>query len=197
MDSPASLKKKNWVLTQEAFDLLLASFDADREQAGRKYESIRLRLVKYFEWRGSASPDIEADETINRVARRIGEGQEVQNLNAYFYGVARLIFMESLKAREQEQVLLEENQLAEPPAAGEDPEPERRRACLDGCLRRLPEESRALIMDYYQEEKGMKIECRKRLAARLGIPLNALRIRAHRIRVGLEACVRECLAQHA
>lgn len=195
MDSPVSLKKK-WVLTQEAFDRLLAGLDADREQAGKKYEYIRLKLVKYFEWRGMAFPDVEADETINRVARRIEEGQEIQNLNAYFYGVARLIFIESLKAREREHGVLEGEPVVEPPAM-DDSEAEERRACLDHCLRRLPEESRDLIIDYYQEEKVRKIEHRKGLASRLGIPLNALRIRAHRIRVGLEACVRECLAQQA
>lgn len=196
MDSPVSLKK-SWVLTQEAFDRLLASLDDDREQAGKKYERIRVKLVKYFEWRGAVFPDAEADETINRVARRIEEGQEVQNLNAYFYGVARLIFIESLKAREREQVIIEHEPVVVLPAIEDHSEAEARRACLSRCLQRLPDESRDLIIDYYREEKGKKIENRKGLASRLGIPLNALRIRAHRIRASLEACVRECLAQHA
>ena len=196
MDSPASLKK-NWVLTQEAFDLLLATLDADREEAGRKYERVRLKLVKYFEWRGAASPDREADETINRVARRVEEGEDIYNLNAYFYGVARMVFAESLKAREREREALEHAPAVAPPAENDESDEAERRACLDRCLRHLSDESRALIIEYYQEEKGRKIEHRKRLASRLGIPLNALRIRAHRIRLGLEACVRECLGQQA
>ena len=69
--------------------------------------------------------------------------------------------------------------------------------CLSRCLQALSEESRALIIEYYDDERGKKIERRRRLAARLGIPLNALRIRAHRIRIGLEACVRECVGRRA
>ena len=189
--------KKDWVLTQEAFDRLLGSLDADREEAAQKYERIRFKLVKYFEWRRTAFPDAQADETINRVARRIEEGVEVNNLNAYFYGVARMIFTESLKAWEQEQEAFGQPSAVELPPSLDDADATERRACLDRCLQRLPEESRNLIIEYYQDEKGKKIQRRKSLASRLGIPLNALRIRAHRIRAGLEACVRQCLAEHA
>ena len=196
MDSPVSFKKQ-WVLTQQAFDGLLASFDADRERAGQKYESLRLKLIKYFEWRGAAFPDSNADETINRVARKIEAGEQIHNLDAYFYGVARLIFIESLKAQEREQQARASMPVIEMPLEEADLDSGERRTCLDDCLQHLPEESRALIIEYYQEEKGKKIERRKSLAARLGIPLNALRIRACRIRAGLETCVHECMERHS
>ncbi len=194
MDTPVSLKKE-WVLTQQAFDHLLDMLDADREQAGQKYERIRHKLVKYFEWHGAELPDKEADETINRVARKIVEGAEIQNLNAYFYGVARLVFAESLKAREKQQEAFRHLPTIELPV-DEDLDAAQRQACFDRCLRRLPEENRSLIIEYYQDEKGDKIKRRKYLAARRGIPLNALRIRAHRIRVGMESCVSQCLGQN-
>jgi len=196
VDSPVSVKKK-WVLTQEALDSLLAHLDADREEAGQKYECIRLKLVKYFEWRGAAYPDVEVDETINRVAHKIESGENIHNLNAYFYGVARRIFAESLRAQEKEQEALKQTFEVEPFVEDEDPDLVERRACFDRCLLCLNEESRSLIVEYYQDEKGRKIERRKTLAVQLGIPLNALRIRAHRIRTGLEACVHECLGQQA
>ena len=195
MDSPVSVKKK-WVLTQEALDSLLASLDADREQAGRKYEQIRLKLVKYFEWRRVAFPDGEADETINRVARKIHEGAIIHNLNAYFYGVARLVFAESLKELKREQEALRQTSPGALAVEDEAPDSADWQACFERCLQHLPEESRSLIIEYYQDEKSRKIERRKALAERLSIPLNALRIRAHRIRAGLEACVRACLEQH-
>ena len=195
VESPTSLKKE-WVLTREAFDRLLAMFDADREQAGRMYECIRCKLVKYFQWRGAGAPDREADETINRVARRIEEGESISNLNAYFYGVARLVLAESLRAREREREALQHVPVVEPPPTDDDSDADGRRACFDRCLRHLSDESRDLIIEYYNDEKSGKIERRKHLAARLGIQLNALRIRAHRIRINLEACVRECLVMH-
>ncbi|MEN3332706.1 MAG: hypothetical protein V7641_2071 [Blastocatellia bacterium] len=63
---------------------------------------------------------------------------------------------------------------------------ERRLNWLAGCLSQLPAESRALILDYYQGERGERIRHRKQMAERLGIPQNALRIRVHRIRERLE-----------
>src|SRR5437763_189010 len=65
--------------------------------------------------------------------------------------------------------------------------------CLDGCLEKLPAETRMLIMEYYQLRKQAKIDRRKALAEELGIPVNALRIRAHRVRAQLEECVMGCL----
>lgn len=189
--------KQEWVMTQGALDLLLASLDPDREQAGQKYVRLRLKLVKYFEWRGLDFPDREADETINRVARRIEEGQAVHSLNAYCYGVARLVYFEWVKARRKEQEALDCAPSVEAPETEAVLDAELRRTCLDRCLQALTEENRNLIIGYYDDEKGRKIERRKRLAARLGIPINALRIRAHRIRMSLEACVRECVGQHA
>jgi len=196
VDSPVSTKQE-WVMTQEVFDRLLTCLDADREQAGQRYVRLRAKIVKYFEWRGAAFPDKEADETINRVARRIGEGQEIHNLNSYLYGVARLVFAESLRKQQKEQEAHGHASAlgALDMYAGLDAE--ERRACLDRCLQALSAESRELILGYYEDEAGRKIEARKRLAARLGIQLNALRIRAHRIRIGLEACVRECVGQAA
>lgn len=193
VDSPQSLKKE-WVLTQEAFDRLLLHLDADREQAGDKYERLRLKLLKYFEWRGAADPDRLADETLNRVARRINDGEQISNLNAYCYGVARLVFSESLKTLERTREALEHAPPPpSPPPPEEDLEVAARLTCLSDCLGRIPEENRELIIEYYQDERGRKIERRRKLADRLGIPLNALRIRAYRIRVGLESCVRHCV----
>jgi DNA-directed RNA polymerase specialized sigma24 family protein len=192
VDPPASLKKE-WILTKEAFDRFLGMLDIDREQAGQKYETVRLRLVKYFQWNGAIEPDREADETLNRVARKIEEGANVYNLNAYIHGVAKLVKAEWLKNPIRRQLEIEEAYgLAA--KVEEDIDMSERRVCLDQCLEHLSEESREIIITYYENEKGKRIKCRKQLAARLGITSNALRINAHRIRIGLEACVRNCLA---
>jgi DNA-directed RNA polymerase specialized sigma24 family protein len=60
------------------------------------------------------------------------------------------------------------------------------------CLRELPSDSRRLITEYYRDEKRQKIDNRLSLANRLGIPLNALRSRAQRVRDKLERCVIRC-----
>lgn len=195
-------RKKSWVLTQEALDKLLACLDADRDQAARKYENIRRKLIKHFECRGCYSPEDQADETINRVARRIYEGQEIWAYDpaSYFYGVARNILREYWGSPEREFSPLEslppmahpsEDALKQKQKEAERLSLERRLAILERCLQDLSPENRQIIISYYQGERGERIENRKRLAVSLGLPTNALRIRAHRIREKLERSVAE------
>jgi DNA-directed RNA polymerase specialized sigma24 family protein len=191
--------KKDWTLTQVAFDQLLSAFDADRECAGQKYETVRRKLSEFFEVRGNDAPTDSADETINRVARRIVEGEQVQDLNSYFYGVARLIWLENLRARDKDPSPLE---LAPTPIAANTAElevqrqqREQRLMCLESCLSELPATNHTLIVEYYREEKGKKVEHRRQQAARLNTTLNGLRLRASRIRVELSQCIHFCLEQ--
>jgi RNA polymerase sigma factor (sigma-70 family) len=192
--------KKNWVLTQDAFNILLSSLDPDHEIAGRKYENIRQGLITFFECRGSAAPEDHADETINRVARRLAEGKEIYSVNpaSYFYGVARNVLKELWEVPVQASGTIEDL----PPSKhlSDDPnhrheqqlereQRERRLESLERCLDGLASPERTLISEYYVGETDVKIQNRKSLAERLGVPLNALRIRALRIREKLESCV--------
>jgi RNA polymerase sigma factor (sigma-70 family) len=191
--------KKDWVLTQEAFDKLLDWLDPDRDVAGRKYEAIRLRLIKIFTCRGCSEAEDLADETINRVAARVSEiaSSYQGEPAAYFYGVAQKVYLEYIRRCKTRQ--------AEVPADSpiinittssegiEDIELEYE--CLEDCLEHLPTSNRKLVLEYYQQERKAKIDHRKLLAEEMGIALNALRIRAHRIRRALEECVHLCLEQ--
>jgi DNA-directed RNA polymerase specialized sigma24 family protein len=64
-------------------------------------------------------------------------------------------------------------------------------------MNQLTPESRELVLEYYPEEKQAKIDRRKELADRLGIAVNALRIRAHRVRASLQECLFACIKQIA
>jgi hypothetical protein len=75
--APSAVRQK-WTLTQEAFDRLLDSLGSDRDAAGTRYLEIRRNLVRLFEWRGCPIPDEYVDETINRCARKICEGEEIR-----------------------------------------------------------------------------------------------------------------------
>jgi DNA-directed RNA polymerase specialized sigma24 family protein len=191
----AKKSRSEWSLTQEAFDKLLAAFSQNRDEAARQYEALRARLIRFFEWRAIALADDRADEVLNRVARKIDEGQQVDNVVAYAYRVAYLVSLEALK--EPELVDIDQEKIG-PPATEltfEDAEQEPRQRCFDRCLEELTVDNRKIILSYYQEERGAKIERRKNLADQLKISLDALRIRAHRIRKGLEGCINSCLRQ--
>jgi RNA polymerase sigma factor (sigma-70 family) len=192
--------KKEWVLTEGAFETLLAWLDTDRERAGSKYETIRLRLIKIFTCRGCFEAEELADETINRV---VGKVDEIANNYRgdpalYFYGVSHNIHLEylrKLKLRAPEIPPENTRETVARPSVHpvEDIEPEFE--CLERCLDELSPDNRRLMLDYYQHEKHAKIDYRQRLADELGIALNALRIRAHRMRRTLRECVQNCLDQ--
>lgn len=166
---------------------MLAQLDSDREQAGVKYENLRRRLVKLFEWRGAIFPEDLADDTLNRVAKSLETGEQIANFTAYCLGIARNVFLESLRSRQREASL----QSIPQESAGMTDEP--RRECLEHCLRGLSPQDTHMIIQYYQEDKHARIKARRDLASQLGIPLNALRIRTHRLRVQLQDCVEHCL----
>jgi DNA-directed RNA polymerase specialized sigma24 family protein len=191
--SPSKDSAEKWVLTKDALDKLLEHFSEDPDEAVRRYELMRVKLTRYFEWNSCSAPEHEVDTCVDRVARRIEEGTEIVNLRAYFFTVAHLVFLESLKRRGLAGPALDDipEVADDPPTLDE--QKEGRLSCLDECLDQLPTANRELILEYYEHDGREKIERRKKMAAERGIPLNALRIRAHRIRNGLEKCVRKCL----
>src|ERR1044071_418476 len=83
-DMPAApAPRRKWTLTQEAFDRLLTTFGADRARRAEKYLEVRSNLVRFFEWRGCPFPEDHADETINRAAKRLVEGEQIANPSGY------------------------------------------------------------------------------------------------------------------
>ncbi len=176
---------KNWSLSQEDFDALLDWLDSDREQAGVKYEQIRSSLIKIFTGRGCIDPEELADETINRVTRKVKEIQkEFKGDPAlYFFGVAKMLHMEYLRRKPPQS----------PPPPPDSGQAELEYRCLERCIEQLSEEDRALLLKDYGAKGRTQAERRKALADELGISLNALRIRVYRIRVVLKECIEKCI----
>jgi DNA-directed RNA polymerase specialized sigma24 family protein len=179
-------------LNAAAFNSLLARLDPDRHIAAEKYLVLRRKLVAFFEWKESMYPDAAADETIDRLARKVHGGENITNLSAYTRGVALRIYHERRKTEiKTDQATTE---LAELQAVSTDDNDtaERLTRCLDACLKFLPDAQRELIVKYYCMEGPDRIVFRSRLAEELQISLNTLRIRAHRIKSKLGECVKEC-----
>lgn len=178
-------------LTREGLERLLVLLDPDPGRAARTYGHLRRRLARLFEWRGARFPEDLVDETITRVARRLEEGVEIQSDDPYRYfcGVAHMVYKEVLRERRKERSLRDPASWPfVAPAPADEPEDDRM-AWLNECLAALSAESRELILAYHEGEKRERIENRKTIAKGLEIPLNALRIRVHRIRAKLERCV--------
>jgi DNA-directed RNA polymerase specialized sigma24 family protein len=193
---------KQQILTQENLEALLSWLDPDRDQAGRKYENIRRTLIKIFSWNGSSNPEDDADETINRVARKAPELKHAYTGDpaAYFYGVTKKVIMELRRREAAREVQWEEKPAKQLPGkfdlqekAAEDSD--RKFDCLEKCLQALRPENRQLILEYYQMEKQEKIDFRRELAEKAGIEIGSFRVKIHRIRLTLHKCIELCLRE--
>src|SRR5690349_2354142 len=58
-------------IDRSAFDELLSWLAPDPDAAGQQYELIRRKLIALFRCRGCLSPEDLADETINRVIKKL------------------------------------------------------------------------------------------------------------------------------
>ena len=167
---------------------MLVWLNPNPDEAGKKYEEIRRHLIKIFTCRGCHCAEELADETINRVARKVQEvaAGYVGDRSLYFYGVARNVHLEYVRTRA----------VPDPPPPPEPrTESDREYECLERCMEILSAANRELILEYYREDKQAKIDHRIELARRAGIGLNALRIQVCRITATLQKCVIECVAQ--
>lgn len=167
---------------------LLERLAPDADRAGREYERLRRTLIRFFDWRGAWHPDECADETIDRLARRLHD-TPVEDVWSYAIGIARLVLLESRRQAAPDPIdgLDLPAPTAEPAGEGSTLQD-----CFDRCLAELPDDSRALILGYYQGERSAKIANRQRMASALHLSDSALRSRVQRIRDRLEACVRGC-----
>ena len=169
------------------FARLLARLNPDPDEAGQEYQRLRTRLVRFFDWRGATQPDECADETLDRLARKLEEAEvEVLDVQKYVYGIARLVHLEQRRRPAWSSIDDTPSVLVAPaPETDETPLQD----AFERCLAELPADSRRLLLQYYDGEGRTKIENRRRLAAELGVTDNALRSRVQRLRDLLERSV--------
>lgn len=191
-------------ITRQSFDQLLSLFNEDKTAAGREYMVLRGKLVVFFENRNCAYPEDYADETIFRVVKRLSEGEVIHTDSPakYFLGIAYNLLKEYWRKLEASPQVLDDLPPDRQPALDpkriearmeEQDERERYLERLNQCLSEFSPENRELVLEYYRDDGEGGIEKRKSLAEKLGIQLNNLRIRVHRLREKLESCVRQGL----
>jgi DNA-directed RNA polymerase specialized sigma24 family protein len=189
------------VLTQIAFARLLEWLDDGTDSQGRTYLEMRRRLVSYFDRRNRPFADELADETFNRIGRTLETDGAIATTPParYCYVIARFVLLEDIR-RGSRTVAVDEGRTAAVIERGltnsgvseEALLREKRLTCLDRCLQELKPAQRDLAIEYYRDAKRQRIDRRRGIAERLGITMNALGIRASRIRTTLETCMNAC-----
>lgn len=170
---------------KEAFDKLLLWLDPDREQAAKKYETIRFRLIRIFAAKGCPDPEDLIDESFNVAALKIDWLLEhfVGDPALYIHGIAKMLFKEQ-----------KPKPIPEPPPMPDPVFLEQRSVCLDQCLDQLTNSrERDLVLRYHAHDKQERIRTRRQLAEEWGCTINALRIKVCHIHARLRPCIQECL----
>jgi RNA polymerase sigma factor (sigma-70 family) len=181
-------------------DILLSRLDQDRTQAWIKYENIRRRLTKFFEWNHCFLAEELADETLDRVAKKIGV-EEIRDFGNFALGIARFVCLENSKKTRR--ISSVEDHIGGPDSISdardhereivEDVDQQIRLKCLRECLGRLATDEKELAVSYYSAEEKKQGIHRQEIAQKIGVSIIALRVRANRVRDKLEKCVRQCL----
>ena len=185
---------RRWTLGPEALGRFLLLLDDDVSRAAKQYEQLRLKLIHLFEWRGAVFAEDLADETLNRVIRRVEQGVELdaEGVRRYSAAVAHRVFLEHLREVRRKSPA--------PPAETHPPWVARGRETtdlrlrrLEECLQHLRDDERDLILRYYGGDDRDRITRRRRLAQDLNMAPGNLRIRAFRIRAKLERWIEQDL----
>lgn len=178
---------KAYSLGHEEFDRLLAWLGDDREQAAERYEQIRWRLITIFAARRCPEPEDLADETIDRVARRLPDIADdyVGDKTRYFFGVANNVHHEFLK---RPVVPVHREEVSDDQADKEIVD-----RCLEECLSRFSAADRNMLLSYYASEKKAKTALHNQMAQQLGVTINTLRLRVLRMKQKLRPCLERCL----
>jgi RNA polymerase sigma factor (sigma-70 family) len=177
-------------ITREDFDRLLKLLDPDPERAAVLYEKLRYDMITIFSKRMVPCSEDLADEAFNRTMRRLRsiEPSDIHNATAYLKTVAKKLCWEYI-AGQNRVVSLDDGYLEEEHFKNQVRELDLDDGvfeALEGALNNLPIESRKFILTYHQVEKQGKKESREAMAKEYGLTVNALRLRAHRIRAKLK-----------
>lgn len=136
----------------------------------------------------------DASEVMQDVAvvlwKKFGEFDATRDFRKWAFGVARYEALTFLRNRGRDRHVFDDElvqKLADDTAAAEERH-EAQRAALDGCLQRLPETQRELVLAAYA--KGARID---EIAARRGQTAMSLYKLLHRIRQALLECVRRTI----
>jgi DNA-directed RNA polymerase specialized sigma24 family protein len=163
------------------------------EQRAKRYLEIQSRLARLFAWRGCYEEDELARIALDRARMKWADTRDAvepssmhkPNPVGFVCSFVRFVFLEWIAKQAPIEV---------PPVENRSLEDEIRLSCLDSCMAgRLTPAERELILEYYQDEKGTKIDHRKKIAEAHKTSANALRIECHRIRRRLRECMVRCV----
>ena len=176
--------------------LLLERLDPDSLRAAEKYYRLIGTLTLFIEHRTGRSADSDdlARQTLDIVAVKLAQGEEIQNIQAYSFGVARNVLTAYRRKAVHESMheYLASTIRDDRQANRETVTKEVEELCRQKCLQALPIDQRDLIVRYYRNGLHSK-QYRDQLARELNITVEALCNRISRIKKKLGECHGQCV----
>jgi len=172
----------------------LAYLEKDGGQAGERYEGLRRALIRYFEMRQVMAAEELADVVLDRVSKKIVEGEPVKDIGSYCLGVARFVHLEWLRNPGRNQVTLDELGQQMPVQLCSEDE-SARIDCMTRCFWALSDEKRGFLRYYFDGKGRKRTKRREVLAVQLGINQAALYNRIKRLLDQLRDCKADCLRE--
>jgi DNA-directed RNA polymerase specialized sigma24 family protein len=179
-------------ISQEQFAGLLLKLGKEPLESGARYEALRTRLIFYFRRKCLDFPEDLADEVLDRLARRLAEGTEIDSLTAFALGIARFVAQEQASKPFQIQVL-EDTFFNNIPADSPTESMEERFSGMEHCLNRMTAADVELLEKYYLGDGESLIRARKSISETLKISPESVRQRIFSIRRRM----RQCMERHA
>jgi RNA polymerase sigma factor (sigma-70 family) len=187
----------------EDFRRLLARFDSDPVQAWQAYDSLRRKLVMFFEHHRDLDAEELAADAMERIAKKT-DAVEIGNIAEFAFGVARNVRREALRRLAATPRISDLALGGDVPSGGADSQnpaedmvieridQQRKFHCLVQCMKRIDSDDRRMLFLYYPQQNDELEERRQQLAESLSLTLGTLRTRIARLREKLERCFQDC-----
>lgn len=168
--------------------LELLSSTNDGEEGGSCYIRLYRKLEGFFGMKGIRDPVGAAAATIDIAVKKLAEGTPVPDAEKYCMGIARNIAKERFRNESREiKAFLE---FVEDLDNGSSEQVARINQVLKPCFELLSAEDQEMLAAYCRVLRGRaRAEYRREMAARMKTTVQALRMRATRLRKELTDCV--------
>jgi len=173
------------------------AFEGDDRDIVERFRSLQKKLIFFFERQRCSDPEELADETLERVVRKMCEGTEIQDLLRYSYGVAKNVFREYVRREKAKHKYLDDQRHYTKAEVEDDvadkAAQEQRLQCLEECKGRFNKQDYWILYEYYRYNGQRKLEHRRKMAEELKITRAALTLRVFHLKQRLRRCIDECL----
>lgn len=182
---PRKREPNKYQLTEDRLNALLEALDLNRDKAIDTFETMRKKLIKYFEWNNCWRAEECADETIDRVAMKIEElGKKIRVADkfSFAHGVAVNVLHEYFKRVKN--LVSDDGRAGQ--VAEDDPEESEGElmTLLKECIEWLQPEQQRFIKRYYAADNE-----RSKYSKELGLTMNGLYTEAFRVKEALRDCM--------